>query len=257
MPEPLLPRYNFYLLSGLPEQGRALVDFAAVEGGTQRRLAMLVSPDADNAAIRQAVKRQAQKQGFTLTESFTYPEQARSGEAFVGRLQGAGVEVLVHLGTREQLAGLLGQLEQSDWQPRILAPAALSGALLERQGAGVVKRKLHIAYPALGVDFSATGRRALGDFLERHQLPRDQIGLRISAYASMEVLTEALKRTGRDLNRNGLVSALEAFYDFQTGVLPGLTYSGNRHVGALGAHVVSVAADGSGGGFKRRWVTPR
>jgi hypothetical protein len=42
------------------------------------------------------------------------------------------------------------------------------------------------------------------------------------------------------LSRERLISALEGFYQFETGLTPAITYGPNRRIGTLGAYVVSV-----------------
>ena len=54
------------------------------------------------------------------------------------------------------------------------------------------------------------------------------------------LLVEALKRVGKELTREKLIQTLEGFYEFQTGLMPPLTYGPNRRIGALGAYVVLV-----------------
>ena len=60
------------------------------------------------------------------------------------------------------------------------------------------------------------------------------------AFAAAKIFTEALQRAGRDLNREKLVTALEGFYEYDTGVTPSITFGPNRRVGAGGSYVVSV-----------------
>jgi len=62
----------------------------------------------------------------------------------------------------------------------------------------------------------------------------------LSAFAAAKIFTEALKRAGRDLSREKLVTALEGLYEYDTGVTPSITFGPNRRVGSLGSYVVSV-----------------
>jgi len=48
-----------------------------------------------------------------------------------------------------------------------------------------------------------------------------------------------LKRAGRDVSREKLITALEGFYEYETGVMPSITFGPNRRVGSLGSYVVS------------------
>jgi hypothetical protein len=67
----------------------------------------------------------------------------------------------------------------------------------------------------------------------------------------MKVFTEALKRAGRDLTREKLITALEQLYDFPTGLTPPITFHRNRRIGAAGAWVVEVD------GGRARYVSAR
>ena len=62
------------------------------------------------------------------------------------------------------------------------------------------------------------------------------------AFAAAKVFVEALKRAGQDLTREKLITALEGFYDFETGVTPHLTFGPNRRIGATGAYIVGLDA---------------
>ena len=62
----------------------------------------------------------------------------------------------------------------------------------------------------------------------------------MSAYAAAQVLLEGLRRSGRRLSRERLVSALEGLYRFETGVTAPVNYGPARRVGASGACVVRV-----------------
>ena len=50
-------------------------------------------------------------------------------------------------------------------------------------------------------------------------------------FATAFVLVEGLKRAGKNLNRQRLINALENFKNWDSGVLPPITYSRNDHAG--------------------------
>jgi len=49
---------------------------------------------------------------------------------------------------------------------------------------------------------------------------------------SAKILVEGLKRSGKDLNNERFVTALEKLYAFDTGLTPKITYGPNRRTGA-------------------------
>jgi hypothetical protein len=60
------------------------------------------------------------------------------------------------------------------------------------------------------------------------------------AYASAKTLIEAVKLSSRKLSRATLISALEGLRDYQTGVIPPLSFGPNRRVGVEGSFVVGI-----------------
>jgi hypothetical protein len=62
----------------------------------------------------------------------------------------------------------------------------------------------------------------------------------VSAYTAAVVLTEGLRRTGRQVSRKKLLGHLERLYDFEAGLVPPLSYGPNQRVGAPGAYIVTV-----------------
>ena len=62
----------------------------------------------------------------------------------------------------------------------------------------------------------------------------------ISAYTAAMILVEGLKRAGRDLSRDRLVQELEGLTEFQSGLMPAISYNHTRRIGALGGYVVAL-----------------
>jgi hypothetical protein len=81
---------------------------------------------------------------------------------------------------------------------------------------------------------------------ERHQLSSKHLVTMMSAFSAAKLLVEGLKLSGRDLSREKLITALEGFYKFETGLLPPITYGPNRRIGCLGAYVVAVDIENKG-----------
>ena len=61
----------------------------------------------------------------------------------------------------------------------------------------------------------------------------------VSTYSSAKILVEAMRLSGRGLDRKKVTAALEKFYQFDTGLTPPITYTKNRRVGAKGAYIYS------------------
>ena len=61
-----------------------------------------------------------------------------------------------------------------------------------------------------------------------------------SAIAAARILVHALELCGKDLSRERLITTLEGLYEYDTGLMPKITFGPNRRIGALGAYVVTI-----------------
>ena len=46
--------------------------------------------------------------------------------------------------------------------------------------------------------------------------------------------------SGKDLSRERLITTLEGLYEYETGLIPRITFGPNRRIGALGAYIVTI-----------------
>ena len=63
---------------------------------------------------------------------------------------------------------------------------------------------------------------------------------RLVALSAAKLLIYGLQKAGREVTRDKVIETLEKLYHFDTGQTPPLTFSPNRRVGALGAHIIEV-----------------
>ena len=58
--------------------------------------------------------------------------------------------------------------------------------------------------------------------------------------AAAQILVHALELSGKDLSRERLVTTLEGLYEYETGLMPKITFGPNRRIGVLGAYIVTI-----------------
>lgn len=240
----LLSRFTFYLFSGLREQVRALVDYSA---GTLRlrdpQTAIIYPAGATYEEIAKAVEEQGKKYGWRSWARVAIAEGRFEARPLVIRLHKAGTEVVVFLGSGQQLKSLAEEAEQIGWMPYVLAP----GSLITKATFDTLLTladRFFLAYPLLPPDPTDAGMQELRALRERYQLPAGHLTAQLSAYCAAKVLVEGFKRAGRELNREKLIAALEGLYEFDTGLTPPMTYGPNRRIGAPGAYIVTITHKG-------------
>lgn len=233
-------RFTFYLFSGLREQVRALVDHSAATLQLRDPYTAIIYPaGAAYEAIAQAVEGQGKKYGWRSWARVAFVEGRFDAQSLAARLLKAGTEVVVFLGSAQDLKSLVEEAGRIRWIPYLLAPGSLItkdtfDALLP------LADRLFIAYPWLPPDSARAGMQELRMLRERHRLPTRHLTAQLAAYCAAKVLVEGLKRAGKNLDREKLIAALEGLYEFDTGLTPPITYGPNRRIGAPGAYIVTI-----------------
>ena len=198
---------SFFLFSDLESQVQALAAHAGAEGRT-----IHVRHDGTPGARAAA-------------ESLNPATDAKRSDNDLLFLIGAGVDT----------NAVLRELQSQQWKPRVLIAGANVTADIFDAPLPVL-----IAVPTLPSDLTDEGRAELIAFAERHALPTEQLAPQIATYAAVKVFVEGLKRSGRDLTRETLITSLEQLYQFATGVTPPISYAKKRHIGSTGAHILAV-----------------
>ena len=104
-----------------------------------------------------------------------------------------------------------------------------------------MKDRLFLAFPTVPADISGVGAEEYTALMKKYRIaPSMHSAARFSAFAAAKILVEALKIAGKDLTRERLLTALEGFYEFDTGLTPKITFGPNRRIGSLGAYVVTI-----------------
>jgi ABC-type branched-subunit amino acid transport system substrate-binding protein len=244
-PSTLLPhlenpanKYLFYLLPGVSEQARALVNYAASQPELKRAGAAIIYSDStlSNAAGTAATE-QARKAGLTITKKLAFKPDSFAAQAIVKELKTSNVESLFFFGEGKEQMSLLNEAAAAGWSPNLFFLGTLSGRDLPVQPES--KNKIFLAFPTVPSDLSSAGTAEFFALQEKYKIGSRHTAAQLSAFAAAKVFVEGLTRAGRDLSREKFINALDTLYDYETGVTPRLTFGPNRRVGAAGAHIVT------------------
>ena len=231
-------RNLFYLLPGASQQARALVNFAANRPELKKsKLAIVHSENALALAAVAAVEDQARKLGWNSVTKKAFSNAGFNAAAIVEDLK--GVEVVVFLGPGGENE-FISAASAANWTPHVFLLGALTTKDLMRSVPASFKDRVFLAFPTVPSDVAPAGLAELRALEEKYKLPPGHTASKLSAFAAAKIFTEALKRAGRDLSRERLVTSLESLYEYDTGVTPSITFGPNRRVGSMGSYVVSL-----------------
>jgi ABC-type branched-subunit amino acid transport system substrate-binding protein len=235
-----LNRQVFYLLSGVDEQARAMISFAANRAELKGRRIAVVFPRSEiNSRVVAAIRDRSKKDGLSEPQATDYATGSFNAPETVRQLRQAGSEVVFFLGNNIDTMSFVNEAANAGWFPTIFLPSGSAGKEVFDSPTGF-DGKLFFSFPTSPADQSAEGIREFRALSEKYKLPTHHLAIQVSTYSAAKILVEVMKRVGKDLSRERLIQALDGLYEYQTGLTPAITYGPNRRIGALGAYVVTV-----------------
>lgn len=237
-------RNIFYLAPGVGAQARALANFAA------RRLP---AKDAASAVVRQrgnelaeaaalAFAEQTRRTGRAEPKVLQYERGQFDAAAVAAELKRAGAQAVLFAGAGEETK-FIAEAEKLSYFPHVLLLGVLTNRGVPQASAGF-KDRIFLTFPTVPADIKPEGTKFFRALAGEHSLADKHVAAQLAALAAAQTLAEGLKRAGRGLSRERLITALEGLYEFDTGLAPPLTFGPGRRVGANGAHVVAVDVEG-------------
>jgi ABC-type branched-subunit amino acid transport system substrate-binding protein len=243
LPQRGLPinRYIFYLLPGLKEQARALATFAGKKTDAANSHVAILSPDADfNRGIAGAIEETAKKLQWKSVSAIYYPHDGFNATQYVNELHQKNIDTLFFLGSGAEAVALLKESETVGWTPPLYMLGSLIGRNISEAVTPKMKDKVFLAFPTVPTDVSEAGAAEYTALLQRNKLASTHAAAQASAIAAARILVHALELCGKDLSRERLVTTLEGLYEYDTGLMPRITFGPNRRIGVLGAYVVTL-----------------
>jgi ABC-type branched-subunit amino acid transport system substrate-binding protein len=233
-------REVFYLLSGVEEKARALAGFAAkMEGTRATGLAVVYAKDAVTESIVTALTRQCEKEGLPVLSAHSYIASGLDAGALLPQLKQAGRNAVFFLGSGPEALSLMQAADRMGWHPYFFLPGGMGEGELFGAPAGF-DGKVFFPVPMSPDDQSEKGIDEFAALAEKYGLPRQHLPAQFSAYTAAKILVEGLRRAGRDLSRDKLITALEGLFEYRTELTPAITYGPNRRIGAMGAYIVKI-----------------
>ena len=234
-----LNRYIFYLLPGLKEQAQALVTFAAKKKDTSH--VAIVSPDLEfNRSIATAIEEQTKKLRWPSVTTNYYSRERFSAAEFVNQFHQKQIDTVFFVGSGPEAGAILREAEAVGWTPTLYLLGSLVGKNVIDTVSLKMKDRVFLAFPTVPADVSPAGAAEYTSLLQRNKIDSTHAAAQASAIAAARILVHALELCGKDLSRERLVTTLEGLYEYDTGLMPRITFGPNRRIGALGAYVVTI-----------------
>lgn len=243
LPERALPlnRYMFYLLAGLKEQARSLVNFASKKTDLQKAHVALISPESEfSNGIAASIEDQEKKLGWKPVMSVRYAHDQFKAAECAAELKQKGVDTVFLLGSGNDAAAFFKSADAAGWTPTVYLLGTMVGRTAPDLVPAKMKDRVFFAFPTVPADITVAGAAEYNGLLGRNKLSPTHAAAQASAIAAAKILVHALELCGKDLTRERLVTTLEGLYEYDTGLMPKISFGPNRRIGALGAYVVTI-----------------
>ena len=250
-------RYTFYLLAGLEQQARALVDAATAKlTPAETRVAIVYPRVRFFDELAAAAADQAESLGFASVTEQVFELNGFRADSAVVRLREDDVGAVLFLGSAAELAQFARRADQAGWQPLLLAPGLLAERNVFELPDSFSGRAL-LAYASLPTDYSPEGAADFEQLHEKYGFDYNYSIAQVNAYLAARTLVEGIERAGRNLTRQELVTALESLDEFHPGLGPALSFDEDRRIGSVGVHIVPVDLVEDRFTEPVRWIEPR
>jgi ABC-type branched-subunit amino acid transport system substrate-binding protein len=228
-------RYIFYPLSGIPSQSEALVKFASNQGiGAAHSLVVYGEEEGIHSAIDGITKR-----AKTLGWERPQPVNLKELKDWSPLLRDGKIDALFWLASSENLREFFAAAAATQVFPLVMAPSAFVGPEIydaPKEFSG----RLFLSFPLLPSDQTKEGEMEYLELARARKFSEGNLAERLTALCAAKLLIYSLQKAGREVTREKIIEILEKLYHFDTGQTPPVTFSPNRRVGALGAHIIGI-----------------
>jgi ABC-type branched-chain amino acid transport systems, periplasmic component len=231
-------RYIFYLLPTFADQARSLVDFISEKNGNKRARAAVIYANNDfNLDALAGMKSQSKLYAMEIASEQGYAtghfEAAKTVKALVTQKP----DYIFFFGGADDAKALAVEMEQAGLKIPLLSSVVMLGRGAFTLPASIAEQTF-LSYPS-----ALPNQEDFAEFIGTMQ--KANVALRSPAFqtiafAATKVFLEAMKLSGRRLDRATLIGSLEQIQDFKTGVIPPLTFGPNRRVGSTSSYIVGI-----------------
>jgi ABC-type branched-subunit amino acid transport system substrate-binding protein len=231
-------RTTFYLLSGVEQQARTLIDFEAARSGAGDTTVALARSRAlvpDDVAGRIAAA--CGEKGWHVRQLIVDGDDVGPQDV-AGELTRTAAGRVLFLTDGRTTARLIDLTAAAHPASTFLVPGALATDDVLRVSASAMPRTF-VAVPSVPADQSPAAREEYRTLARDYQLSPADVAAQLAAIGAAKVLIQGLKVAGRGLDRTTLVAAIETLNDFDTGLTPRLRFGRSTRVGAAGAYIAT------------------
>jgi len=224
------------------DEARAQIDILVGTLG-MKKIAVFYQEDAFGVAVLEGVKIALRKYNLEPVALGTFPRNTMDVAKGLEQIKPARPEAVVMVGTYAPLAEFVKRARADKWTSQFLTVSFVGTEAFAKaagkDGDGVIITQ--VVPPPIRTDLPAVAQYMAA--LKKYFPEATPNFVSLEGFVDAIVLVEGLKRAGRDLSREKLLTAIEGIRDFDLGIGMKATYSSTRHH-AFDAVYYTILRDG-------------
>ena len=227
----------------------------AIDNFKSKKFAVFYQNDVFGKEGLAAVNAELKKRGLSEAIAVSYEAADTNFAAQALKLQTSGADTVILFAVPKPGASIIAEMTKIGFKPKVLASAIINDpAIFQLAGPGIegvitdgwMPQHDDVTDPKI-VEYQA--------FLKKYAPNEASGGFALTGYLYGHLMTEALKRTGKDLTRDKFIQTLDQLTDYRGSMVPSLTYTPTDHAGTKSAFFMK--GDVKAGQFVKftDWVT--
>jgi len=227
---------NVYALQlNYTTEATLLTQYAFDKGGA-KKVAVFYQNDAFGKEGLDAINAELKKRGMPEATAVSYETADTNFSAQALKLQTSAADTVILYAVPKPGGSVIAEMTKLGYKPKILSSAVLNDpSIFQLAGAGIEGTIIPAWLPAF--DDLTNPKIVEWQAQMKKYAPNEQIGgFALTGWLEGQIITEGLKRAGKNLTRDSLLQALDGIKDYKDSIIPSLTYSATDHAGTKSAY---------------------
>lgn len=221
-----------------------------------KRIGILYQDDKYGYTFRDPAKKILEKFGLKLIAAESYKRGAKDLSAQVAKLRKANLDACLLVATPPPGAAFLKEAHKQGWKnTKIISSGPLTDEKYINLSGGVGEGIWGLSLWPDPVHSNDPAVVEYREIVNKYGKDKDKTPNRYSLYGYFyaKLFVEGLKRAGKNLTRESYIAALEGVKDWESGMVPAVSFSGTDHAAQNSGFMVEV----QNGVFKpiSDWIT--
>lgn len=236
-----LKKNIFALQTNYIVEGTILTRYA-IENLKTKKAAVFYQNDPFGKEGFEAIKAELKAKGQPEPTGVTYEPTDKDFSSQALKLQGTNADSLFLWSVPGPTSGLLKEIEKLGWKPTTLMSAVNNDPSIFATAGSAIEG---VWSPSWLPDYNDTANPKVQAYLEfmKKYAPNEVVGgFTVSGVAEAQLITEGLKRAGKNLTRESFIAAMESMKDWNEGLAYKVSYSATNRQGQNAAYLMQANA---------------